>query len=120
MELADRITWSPIDLRGAGTRITSAIESPAALRALEWAMRGFLGSELDMVFSVLFMHLPKLVETPVVKDREATGPRAGMSFTTVGPPAIQPSLNERNGGNHERGTDVLKGGIGVTGCGSCH
>ena len=68
-----------------------------------------------MVFSVSFMHLPKLVETPVVKDREATGARAGVSLTTVGPPAIQPSLNERNGENHVRGTDALNADLGITG-----
>jgi len=62
------------------------------------------------------MHLPKLVETTVVKDREATGARAGLSFTTVGPPAIRLHLNERNGENHVRGTDGLIADLGVTGC----
>lgn len=55
-----------------GTRVTSAMAIPAASRAFEWAVRVLLGSALDMIFSVLFMPLPKPVETTVVRDREAT------------------------------------------------
>jgi len=42
------------------------------------------------------------VWTTVVKDREATGPWAGMSLTTVGPSATRLYLNERNGEHHAR------------------
>jgi hypothetical protein len=34
-ELAERMSWSAIDLRGAGTLMTSLIATPAASRALE-------------------------------------------------------------------------------------
>ena len=47
------------------------------------------------------------------------GPWAGMSFTTVGPAATRLHLNERNGGNHVRGTDALNAAIGITGFGPC-
>lgn len=45
-----------------------------------------------MISSCSFMPLPKLEETTVVRDREATGPWAGLSLTTVGPPATTAHL----------------------------
>jgi len=81
--------------------MTSAMATPAASRAFEWAMRVFPAGAFRMVFSVSFMHPSPLVETTVVRGREATGLWAGVPLTTVGPPAIStPSMNETENTMH--------------------
>jgi hypothetical protein len=58
-ELADRMTWSAIDFRGAGTLMTSAMAAPAASRAFEWAMRSDFARTFDKATS------PPLRQNPV-------------------------------------------------------
>ncbi len=88
-----------MDFNGAGTRVTSVIERPAASRATEWTSRVLLGSALNVILFGLFMLSSKLVGQSL--SRVAQRP-PGLPFTAIGPPAIHPQLHEQPEGNHVR------------------
>jgi len=87
-ELAERMTWSAIAFRGAGSLITSLMAAPAASRASLWAARPGLAIALRMVTSGSFM-LPLTSRWPAhVKGAErqwSTGPLDRPALGEGGP-----------------------------------